>query len=109
MDNNQKEQEVPDIKNVNPKVLQIVHVCTRLANSKWNVVIFRDDPWLYIQYYIGLFLQMPTILIIRKTDKYFAKRLKHDLLKHIILVDEFDEADSKVVADLIASYVKGAK
>lgn len=101
-----KEQPKPKLPPINQQVLDILQVADRLSRTKWNVVVFRDTPWLYAQYYLGLTLNVKTILIIRKQDKYFAKRLKHPMLKHIIVISNYGDENAKEVTETINKIVK---
>lgn len=108
-----KKKEIEDLKkaqaSLNPKLVQVIQMGTRMTMTKWNIVVFKDDPWLYIQYYLGIYLQVPTILIVRKSDKYFAKRLKNPYLKHLIIIDKYGDENSSLVADKIKEIVSKTK
>lgn len=101
-----KEQPKQKLPPINNQVMNILQVADRLSRTKWNVVVFRDTPWLYAQYYLGLTLGTKTILVIRKQDKYFAKRLKHELLKHVIVINNYGDENAKEVTETINKIVK---
>lgn len=94
---------------INQNVMMLMKVITGFMQAKWNVVVFNDTPWLYVQFWVGIFLEKPTILVVRKSDKYFVKRLKHPLVKKVIEVNSFEEATSKEVADEVAKFTKSNK
>ena len=82
---------------------KIVHVITGLAHSKINIVIFnKDDPEIWFQFYMGLYLGMPTIVQIDK--RYLPLKTmmnKYPLVKRIIEVEKYDDTAITNLADTI--------
>lgn len=83
-----QQEEVP----VNPKVLQLMGWIQGLTRSRFNVVMFTDKPEVWMQYYMGLYLENETIVVIKKEDKKrFHKRFKDKLVREIIDVTDFSQ------------------
>lgn len=70
-----------------------------LKRSQHNVVVFNNTPEVWFQYYLGLYFEMPTIIIIRKRDKACKKILKHKLVWGFIDIDEFNNKTTEYAAE----------
>lgn len=100
-------KEVQDMQaKLDPKVVEVIRQATRISLSKYSVVVFKDTPWIYVQFWISVHLGKPTILICRNKDKYFAKRLKHPMLKHVLYINEYGEENSEKVASVLSKIMK---
>jgi len=84
------------------KVDEIVSVITGLAHSKINVVIFKDVPELWFQFYMGLYLEMPTVVVMEK--RYIPLKTmvnKYPLVKRIIEVEVYNEEEANKLANIL--------
>jgi len=89
------------------KTTEIVKQLLGMNQSKWNLLMFRNEPWVWAQYFLGLCLEMPTLVIIRRKDTAaYMPLLKHKLVKAFFEIDEFTKNTSEEVADKIAKYIK---
>lgn len=77
-----------------------------MSKSATNAVIFKDDPWLWWQYYTGLSFKRPTFIIMLEKDKKFAKLFTDPLVKKIYFLKEWDETKIDEVAEEISKFVK---
>ena len=84
------------------KADQIVSTITGLAHSRINVVIFKDIPELWFQFYMGLYLEMPTIVVIEK--KYLPLKTminKYPLVKRIVEIEEYNGEEANKLASIL--------
>lgn len=78
-----------------------------MVKSKWNVVMFKNDTYVWSQYFVGLTLKMPTLVVVKKSDAKWIPVLKDNpLVKAIFSIEDFKEPYSSHIADKIAHYIK---
>lgn len=87
--------------NPNQKVVKIISTVQGLMSSNTNVVIFKDEAWVWLQYYMSIFLERQMVIVVRLEDKKFIKRLENPLVKAILKVSKFDDATTVEVAKKI--------
>jgi len=81
----------PDIINEECRVRQIIE---SMKECQLNIVLFRDSPEVWMQFYMGLYLKKPTGVIIERGDTKNIDLLTHYGI-HLGLVDNFSEAECK--------------
>lgn len=87
------------------RVERVCSILDGLTQSGANAVIFRNEPEVWFQFYLGLYLGKPTFVIIQKKDNtgITAFQLKVPNV-HITEVDEFND---KALEDFAGNLAKG--
>jgi hypothetical protein len=76
-----------------------------MKKSGLNIVLFRDCPEVWMQFYMGLFLKKETAVIIERGDTKNIDRLTHYGV-HLGLVDDFSESELRRIMDQISKEVE---
>lgn len=76
-----------------------------LIQSDYNVLLFRNSPQLWFLYFAGLTLKMPTLIVLRHSDKEWLESLRHPLVKSIFMVHSFEKEEAHITAK-IEQYIK---
>lgn len=88
------------------KTKWINRILIQMNLSKINLVIFKDDPQLWLQYYFGLYFNKPTIVMIKNVDnEKFGSLFQNPLVKEMIVLEDFTEDVLKEVADRVKKTV----
>jgi hypothetical protein len=89
------------------KFERVVGIIEGLAQSASNVVIFKDEPLLWFQFYLGLYLKRPTFVLIKKRDlsSEISYQLRYPLVKTTV-VEKFDEKAMEKFTATISTWVK---
>lgn len=78
-----------------------------MVQSQWNVITFKNEPFPWMQYFCGLAMKMPTIIVIRKSDAAWIPVLKESsLVKAVFQIEAYKEPYNSHVADKIAHFIK---
>lgn len=83
-----------------------------MKNSGANAIIFdHGSPEVWFQFYLGLFLDKPTAIIIRKkhvTDET-EEKFSHPLVRFVMVVDEMTDKTAEVFSQRLAQMSKDIK
>jgi hypothetical protein len=93
----------PDTINEEMRVRQIVEA---MKECQLNLVLFRDCPEVWMQFYMGLYLKKPTAVIIERGDTKSIDLLTHYGV-HLGIVDDFSEAELKRIMKQIQQEMEG--
>lgn len=78
-----------------------------MVKSQWNVVMFKNDDVNWLQYFCGICMKMPTIIVVHKQHQEFIPVLKSNkFVKAIFMIPEWNEQHAKVIADKIQHFIK---
>lgn len=93
---------------ISKESIHILNILGGLDKSEYNFVLFKDTPELLMQYYMGLYLKKPTIVVVRKEDEKKARKMLIDpLVKEIIITKDFSQATVAKVAKQLEKILKG--
>ena len=82
-------------KNLVERVLKIIH---GMQVSDVNLILFRDCPEVWMQYYMGLYFNRPTFIIsLGKHKKIVDKLLNDELVVQVEYIDSFNEVSIRDV------------
>jgi len=93
----------PDTINEEMRVRQIIEA---MKECHLNLVLFRDCPEVWMQFYMGLYLKKPTGVIIERGDTKNIDLLTHYGV-HLGLVDNFSEAECKRILKQLTQEMEG--
>lgn len=78
-----------------------------MVQTQWSVITFKNEPFPWMQYFCGLAMKMPTIIVMRKQDAQWIPVLKENkLVKAVFQVEDYKEPYNSHVADKIAHFIK---
>lgn len=86
------------------KYKRIAGIVQGLQESDVNIILFRDDPEVWFQYYLGLFLNKKTCIVCEERDFYKLDKLKETIA--IVKVKSFSNKEelNKAVKNLLRMY-----
>lgn len=98
------------IQSDDPRVERAVGILEGMTQSNCNVVIFNDTPELWFQFYLGLYLEKTTFILIKKRDTS-DERLSYFRFRgaHVTVADDFDTKAMEDFARKIELWVKREK
>jgi hypothetical protein len=79
-----------------------------MKKSGLNIVLFRDCPEVWMQFYMGLFLKKETAVIIERGDTKNIDRLTHYGV-HLGLVDDFSKSELRRIMEQIHKEIYGGE
>lgn len=86
------------------------HIVTQIlgmVKSQWNVVMFKNNDLEWLQYFCGLSMKMPTIIVLRKEHQGLIPVFKNSrLVKATFIIQEWNEQHATAVAKKIAHFIK---
>jgi len=92
------------------KIRRATSIVDGMSRSACNAVLFdHGSPEVWFQFYLGLYLDKPTIIMIKAkniTDETEAK-FAHPLVKKVVVVEEYNDASAQLFADACAEVVRG--
>lgn len=98
--------------NMQEKVKKAQNTVEGMRQSANNALIFRDSPEVWFQYYLGIFLEKPTIIMAQDKDLTESIRLifaRERLIRDVMIVDEFNEENTIKFAKKIALFIEAQK
>ena len=95
--------------NLESKLKKAIYVAAGLAKSNNNLIIFKDDPEVWYQYYLGLHFGVPTVIVFEKKDKDIVSKLKHDLIIHFMEVDSLETTNPNEIAEKVSKLIKNKR
>lgn len=119
MADEQKQQEVPPHVTEEPKIPENVQLTEKqktaqyivqqmlgMVRSRWSVVMFKNTPLVWLQYFAGISMGMPTIMVVKKSDAEWIPSMKHPLVKAVFQIEEFKEPYAGHMSEKIARFIK---
>ncbi len=82
------------------RVLGIIH---GMQESDFNLILFRNCPEVWMQYYMGIFFERTTYIIALEKDRPALKKIRSYLVKHVEYVTNFNP---KIIEAAVANIKK---
>jgi hypothetical protein len=78
-----------------------------MKQSECNIVLFRDCPEVWMQYYMGIYLKKPTYVIVKRSDIPVTKDRfgEYALQRGITFVNDFSESELKKAMEEIQEMI----
>ena len=71
-------------------VTRVLGIILGMQESDFNLLLFRNCPEIWMQYYMGLFFDRDTYIIALEQDRSALKRMRSHLVKHVEYVINFN-------------------
>lgn len=89
---------------------RVITHATAMATSRTNVVVFTEDiPWLWFQYYLGLIFNVPTFVIMKRSDQRLREKFNHRLVKQFYFVEKFTDKEIDPLVKEIHKFIQSEK
>ena len=98
-----------DVLEIDKRINRCRQIIEGMSNSTVNIILFRNDEDVWMQYHMGLFLQRDTLIFALEKDKHeIIPRIKiGDLVKDIVYVKCFNSEESRnLIVKTLNKYVK---
>ncbi len=88
---------------IKKQVTRVLGIIQGMQESDFNLLLFRNCPEIWMQYYMALFFEMDTYIIALEQDRPALKRMRSHLVKHVEYVINFNP---KIIESAVANIKK---
>lgn len=71
-------------------ITRVLGIIRGIQESNYNLVLFRNCPEVWMQYYMGIFFERTTYIIALEKDRPALKRIRSHLVKHVEYIINFN-------------------
>ena len=88
---------------IKKQITRVLGIIQGMQESDFNLILFRNCPEVWMQYYMAMFFDMDTYIIALENDRPALKRMRSHLVKHVEYVINFNP---KIIEAAVANIKK---